>query len=499
MKLFCLLLFVMVFPNRIFAGEWERVNAVSGQVRAVAVKDSIIAAGTRQGTISVSSSNGADWEKTAYLGDGVNAIVISSSNVYAAAENGLWASADTGKTWKRFTGNGATGLFSLALLGNTLIAATPKGLFEVSGEGRWKRKAKVPPGGSRKYSLAVSQAAVFAASGEGIFRLEGSGWKPELYAPVESECTESEEGIEPADQEKDVYVHSVIIGKEGGNLVASLGKRVYQRDSGRNEWQLLDPFPAGTDVVSLSADEKWLLAATRSQVYAYDDGNWAQISSPGTVIFAIGRSGNTVIAGGDSGLFFKGPFETVFLGRQPRNEPSIGEVQQAAIIYAEVHPEKIQRWRKEASRKAWLPEVNIDLERDVSELWHWESGSTTKNDDDSLRRGKEELDWGLRLSWDLGDIIWNDDQASIDVRSRLMVELRRDILDEVNSLYFERLRKSAELENMAHGDTPKRREKELRLAELQARLDALTGGFYGRCLAAAEASVPKNSLQTDVN
>lgn len=79
--------------------------------------------------------------------------------------------------------------------------------------------------------------------------------------------------------------------------------------------------------------------------------------------------------------------------------------------------------------------------------WRWESGSTTKSEDDMLRKGRDNIDWGVTLSWNLGELIWNDDQTSIDVRSRLMVELRDDILDEITKLYFERLRVKMELDN----------------------------------------------------
>jgi hypothetical protein len=58
------------------------------------------------------------------------------------------------------------------------------------------------------------------------------------------------------------------------------------------------------------------------------------------------------------------------------------------------------------------------------------------------------------------------------------VELRNDILDEVNKLYFERLRVKSELDNLPIEDRKKRLDKELKLEELTASLDALTGGYY---------------------
>jgi len=59
-----------------------------------------------------------------------------------------------------------------------------------------------------------------------------------------------------------------------------------------------------------------------------------------------------------------------------------------------------------------------------------------------------------------------------------MVELRDDILDQVNKLYFERLRVKAECDNLALEDKGKRFEKLLKIEELTASLDSLTAGYY---------------------
>jgi len=61
-----------------------------------------------------------------------------------------------------------------------------------------------------------------------------------------------------------------------------------------------------------------------------------------------------------------------------------------------------------------------------------------------------------------------------------VVELRDDILDEVTKLYFERLRVKMELDNLSIEERKKRLEKELKLQELTAMLDALTGGYYSQ-------------------
>jgi hypothetical protein len=128
--------------------------------------------------------------------------------------------------------------------------------------------------------------------------------------------------------------------------------------------------------------------------------------------------------------------------------------------------------------------VNIGLDRNSTDLWHWESGSTAIGQcgDDLLRRGRDSIDWDVSLAWDLGDLVWNDAQTAIDVRSKLMVELREDILDQLNKLYFERLRVKSELDNLALEDRRKRFDKQLKLEELTASLDALTSGYYSEQL-----------------
>ena len=59
-----------------------------------------------------------------------------------------------------------------------------------------------------------------------------------------------------------------------------------------------------------------------------------------------------------------------------------------------------------------------------------------------------------------------------------MVQLRDEILDDVTKLYFEHIRVRAEIDNLSIEDRKKRFEKELKLKELTASLDALTGGYF---------------------
>ncbi len=170
-----------------------------------------------------------------------------------------------------------------------------------------------------------------------------------------------------------------------------------------------------------------------------------------------------------------------------KDEPSIQEIQKQAMKYAEVQPEKIEAWRKAAAKSAWLPKLSMGVNGDKNlttgdSVWgsYTSGGQVYIGPDD--KTFYDNFGWDVSLSWDLGDLIWNSDQTSIDSRSKLMVELRESILDEVTRLYFERRRLQTELLISPPEEASERLDKTLRLEELTASIDALTGGYLTHCL-----------------
>ena len=92
------------------------------------------------------------------------------------------------------------------------------------------------------------------------------------------------------------------------------------------------------------------------------------------------------------------------------------------------------------------------------------------------------------LSWDLGDAVFNLDRIDVSREARLVIQLRDDVLDEVNQLYFERQRVLASLD-APPADTPVALLR-LRAAELASGLDAWTGGWFSEQLAHPVPTVP---------
>ena len=91
-------------------------------------------------------------------------------------------------------------------------------------------------------------------------------------------------------------------------------------------------------------------------------------------------------------------------------------------------------------------------------------------------------DWNVNFSWDLSDLVYNSDQTSIDTRSKLMVELRNDILSEATRIYFERRKLQLEMMSLEQDVSRDGLDKKLRLMELTALLDRLTGGRFTNVL-----------------
>ncbi len=165
-------------------------------------------------------------------------------------------------------------------------------------------------------------------------------------------------------------------------------------------------------------------------------------------------------------------------------EPDILTLQEKAMEFAGVSPDKIIDWRRRLKKRALLPEFSIDLDLDNNRTLSdsiavSSSGSSNVGPDDKTMY--KAIGVGISLDWDLKELIWSSEEVSIDTRAKLNTELRDDILSQLNQLYFEWKRQQVKLldENL-------KPEKALsllfKIEKLRADIDALTGGFLSRAL-----------------
>ena len=177
----------------------------------------------------------------------------------------------------------------------------------------------------------------------------------------------------------------------------------------------------------------------------------------------------------DKGLFNDNYCDPLGTGKDLRdilaNEPDITDIQQAAVRYNDAQPEKILKWRRELKVKALFPSVNLNYAKSI-----YGTAGTNSYDGKSYVGPR---DWNVGFSWDIGELVWNSHQDDVDTRSRLNTQLRLDILDEINRIYFERLRLKKEIGDL-HLPENESFQKGLRLKELTAMLDGYTGGFFSK-------------------
>ena len=369
--------------------------------------------------------------------------------MYLATDAGIFISGNNGISWARDNMGGAGfNLKWVEFLDDMIFVVTEKGVYKNSGAG-WKRtfvtsrvdaeydadtadeslKAAKPVN-----SIVINKDIIFLATDSGIFISEDKGetWKGFIDAGLIS-----------------LRIKRILVSDA---LYAITDKGIFIFSDKDKLWQNLYKGMATKEANSMAIDSDGnIWVATKKGLYERRQNTIAK--------FAL-----------DSNL----ENQKMDILKKFENEPSISDVQEAAVKYAEVHPDKIKTWRDSAKKQALLPNVSVGLDRYVTDYWHWDSGTNP----DTLQKGKDAVSWDVSMTWNMGELIWNSDQTSIDTRSKLMVELRDDIMNEVTRTYFERRRLQIDLLASPPKDLKLSLEKELRLQELTADIDALTGSYF---------------------
>jgi hypothetical protein len=163
-------------------------------------------------------------------------------------------------------------------------------------------------------------------------------------------------------------------------------------------------------------------------------------------------------------------------------DPPVGYLRAAATALALAEPARARSLVQRARWAALLPELRVRVDRRFARTESLDLGRSaadpleTPVGVDSIN----DMRYEWRATWDLGRIVFNPDEVGASTHALRMAEVRREIETVVIRLYFERRRLKAEaLASDGTVGAPGVR-NEIRVQELEAEMDALTGGAFSR-------------------
>ena len=421
-----------------------------------------------------SQDGGQEFEKVAVFKDEeVQHIFFDSSladTIYIATSRHLYRLKEGLE--KLFSSSDDESILTAAKHRGLLYVGTSQGLMFASEDALIWRKIKTLSGFSI-YFLEPAKDKLYLATEKGAYLLKGDEEIERLFVMRKEEAI-GEEGLLAGVIKVDIFdANRLWLGTNHGLFVSEdwgvNWRKLYISGIDNLFIKCLTQTKLQGNTIYLGATKGFFMVDlgrnTSKQLFEGLHSSyisWIEFTPEGRIYLATSK-----------GLFENDYFSSVY----PENnlevvlegEPLVGEIQEAALFYNEVHPDKIKKWRKGLRYRGFFPEVSLDFDKTITTAL----GASY----DRVQIGPQ--DWGVNFKWDIGDLLWNSYEDDVDTRARLNTQLRLDILDEINRVYFERVRLRRELNraNLSEEDLFK---KKLRLAELTAIIDGYTGGYFSK-------------------
>ena len=156
------------------------------------------------------------------------------------------------------------------------------------------------------------------------------------------------------------------------------------------------------------------------------------------------------------------------------HEPSLEDLKRAALQFQDADEERARGWRRAPNLAALLPVFKVvvdhDLERDET--------LDRRQDEPDAWGVDTDRDWGFQMSaqWHFGGLVFHSDEIRIWNALADRASRREAVLALLLGYYYERRRVQLELRLKPPETVGEIVERKLRIAELTASIDALTGG-----------------------
>lgn len=182
--------------------------------------------------------------------------------------------------------------------------------------------------------------------------------------------------------------------------------------------------------------------------------------------------------------------------------PPVDALCTAAVAEAFAEPERARSFINRARLAGWLPEVRFRAYRRFARTEGLSfddagAGGVVAPVDISAI---DDVRYEWRATWDLSRMVFNPEEISAHAEALRMSDVRRDIQTLVIRLYFERSRLMLDSDTAARptsADAPapdpraaRGPDKAVRVAEIEAQLDALSGGLFSHWVPERREAAP---------
>ncbi len=174
------------------------------------------------------------------------------------------------------------------------------------------------------------------------------------------------------------------------------------------------------------------------------------------------------------------PNAAALLRASVADDPPVSYVRSAATALAQAEPERAHSLVVRARWAGLLPDVRVRLDRRFARTESLDLGRADQTATPVGVDANNDLRYELRATWELSRIVFNPDEIGASAHALRMADVRREIESAVIRVYFERRRLKAEALATDATDTASGVRLELHIQELEAELDALSGGAFSR-------------------
>jgi hypothetical protein len=283
---FLIIVFCLFSSSNPLLAQWVQTSGTnSDTVECIAVSGSNLYAGTYDGgSLLLSTNNGASCTTTniGLTNDPIGAVFVLSTNLFAAAHDGVYVSTNKGTSWK-YMGLAYDDAVAFAVCGTNLFAGTiSAGVFLSTDVGASWTSVNNGLTNTAVRALAVIDTSLFAGTWGGVFVSTNSGtsW---------------------IDGSTILSIHVLSLAVCGGNLFAGTDGGIFLSTNNGASWTKVNTGLTNNYVKALAVFGTNLFAGTNGGVFLSTNSGttWTAVNTglTNTVIMCLAISDTTLFAG----------------------------------------------------------------------------------------------------------------------------------------------------------------------------------------------------------